>query len=93
MSALKLTGIPSTPNSADRTSRLLSSYRFNMDRGCSAVREMILQDIRRFSEMGADACVADLKKALVRFDEEMLDLAYPPAAYRHSDPNALEAGM
>ncbi len=68
--ALKLTGIPTAPSSSDRTRRLLSSYPLNMDRGCPAVREMILQDIRRFSEMGADAYVADLRKALFRFDDE-----------------------
>ncbi len=93
MSALKLTGIPTRPNNSDRTSRLLSSYRFNMDRGSSAVREMILQDIHRFSEMGADAYVADLRKALFRFDDEALGAAYSLAAYHRSNADALEVGM
>ncbi len=93
MSALKLTGIPTTPRTSDRASKLLSSYRFNMDRGSSAVREMILQDIRRFSEMGAEAYVADLRKALFRFDDETCKATSSPAAYHRSNADALEVGM
>ncbi len=64
-----------------------------MDRGCSAVREMILQDIRRFSDMGADAYVADLQNALFRFDDETCESAHSPAAYHRPNADALEVGM
>ncbi len=55
----------------DRVSRLLDSYRLNIKGlGFSAVRQMILDDIRRFTELGADAYAADLRKALVRLEDE-----------------------
>lgn len=55
----------------DRVSRLLESYRLNIKgRGFSAVRQMILDDIRRFTELGADAYAADLRKALFRLEDE-----------------------
>ncbi len=89
MSVLKLT----KQRDFDRTGKLLDTYRLNMHRGGSAVREMILQDIRRFSEMGADAYVADLRKALFRFDDETCESAYSPAAYHRSNADTLEVGM
>ncbi len=55
----------------DRASRLLESYRLNIKGwGLSAVRQMILDDIRRFTELGADAYVADLRKALFTLEDE-----------------------
>jgi hypothetical protein len=55
----------------DRASRLLDSYRLNIKgRGFSAVRQLILDDIRRFADLGADAYVADLRKALFRLEDE-----------------------
>ncbi len=55
----------------DRASRLLDSYRLNIKgRGISAVRQMILDDIRRFAELGADAYVVDLRKALFTLEDE-----------------------
>jgi hypothetical protein len=55
----------------DRTSRLLDSYRLNIEgRGFSAVRDIILDDIRRFTELGAGAYVSDLQSALFALEEE-----------------------
>jgi len=85
--ALRVTTTP------DRTDRLLSAYQLNMDRGAAAVRQMILDDIRRFSEMGAPAYVADLRKALFRFDDETMEPSFSRAAYHRADVEALGVGM
>lgn len=75
----------------DRTDRLLSSYRLNMDRGSATVRRMILEDIGRLSEMGARAYVDDLREALSRFDGETR--AAHPLAVRGATMAAPGAGM
>lgn len=55
----------------DRASRLLDSYRLNIKGwGFSAVRQLILDDIRRFTDLGADAYVTDLRTALLRLEDE-----------------------
>jgi hypothetical protein len=41
---------------------------------------MILEDIRRFSDLGAVAYVEDLKEALFRFDEAAFMTACPTSA-------------
>ena len=55
---------------SDRSGRMLSGYLLNMGRGAATVRDMILDDIRRFSELGATAYVTDLVAALCCFDSE-----------------------
>jgi hypothetical protein len=56
----------------DRASRLLDSYRLSIKGwGFPAVREMILDDIRRFTELGADTYAADLRKALFTLEDEV----------------------
>ncbi len=60
-----------------RPSQMLAAYRANMQRGCLEVREMILDDIRRFSELGAHAYVEDLTEALFLFDEPAFFAACP----------------
>ncbi len=47
-----------TPSAKHRA--LLSSYLLNLGRGPTAVREMIVADLRRFRELGALQRVADL---------------------------------
>ncbi len=77
---------------SDRTTQLLKTYRMNVDnRGFFAVREMILDDIRRFNELGADAYVADLRKALFRLDDE--ESTYCPALYHPANVEELIVGM
>jgi hypothetical protein len=61
---------------AKRPGQMLAAYRANMSRGAAEVREMILEDIRRFSELGATAYVDDLNEALLRFDEAEFGAAY-----------------
>ncbi len=59
-----------TAPKSHRAARLLCSYRFNADRGSAVVRNMILEDIRRFADMGADAYVSDLRDVLSSFEDE-----------------------
>lgn len=67
----EMTGSYEVTTNCDRTSRLLDSYRLNIKtRGFSAVRDIIAADILRFTELGAGAYVADLRKALFRLEEE-----------------------
>ena len=54
----------------NRSGRMLSGYLLNMGRGAAAVRDMILDDIRRFSDLGATGYVTDLVAALCCFDSE-----------------------
>ncbi len=56
---------------------MMAAYRANLKRGSAEVREMILEDIRRFSELGAQAYVDDLTEVLFMFDEEAIAVAYP----------------
>ncbi len=51
-----------------RRRQLLNGYLLNMGRGVIAVREMIVDDIRRFSELGASAYAAELAEVLSCFD-------------------------
>jgi hypothetical protein len=51
-----------------RQSRFLESYRFSLPRGRANVRQMIFQDIARFSDLGAYRLVADLHEVLDQFD-------------------------
>jgi hypothetical protein len=60
-----------------RLGQMLDAYRANMARGCAEVREMILGDIRRFRDLGAQAYVDDLTEVLFMFDEEAIVRAYP----------------
>lgn len=76
----------------DRAERMLSAYRLNLGRGFTVVRNMIVEDIRRFSDLGAKGYVADLKEALLRFDEEPCAVFYPNAAYCCMEPEACKAG-
>jgi hypothetical protein len=62
-----------------RPGQMLAAYLANMERGAPEVREMILEDIRRFSDLGAVAYVEDLKEALFRFDEAAFLAACPTA--------------
>lgn len=58
----------------DRASRLHDSYRLSIKSwGFSAVRAMMFDDIRRFTELGADAYVTDRRKALFRLEDEVSD--------------------
>jgi hypothetical protein len=64
---------PTSPNkclATNRSGRMLSGYLLNMGRGAAAVRDMILDDIRRFSELGAAGYVTDLVAVLCCFDSE-----------------------
>jgi hypothetical protein len=63
-----------------RPGQMLAAYLANIERGAPEVREMILEDIRRFSELGAVAYVQDLKEALFRFDEAAFLAACPTSA-------------
>ncbi len=65
---------------SNRPSQMLAAYRANMQRGCLEVREMIIDDIRRFSELGAHAYVDDLNEALSLFDEASFLAACPKEA-------------
>lgn len=61
----------------NRKNQMLAAYRANMNRGVASVREMILEDIRRFSDLGAPAYVDDLTEVLSIFDEEGIKSACP----------------
>ncbi|TLG77808.1 hypothetical protein [Methylocystis sp. B8] len=52
--------------------RLLSSYKLNLDRGVDTVRRLILADVARFQEMGAQKYADDLKIVLACFAAECL---------------------
>ncbi len=41
---------------SNRPGQMMAAYRTNMKRGGVVVRNMILEDIRRFSDLGALAC-------------------------------------
>lgn len=68
-----------------RSTQMAAAYRFNTDRGHGAVREMILADIRRFSELGATGYVRDLTDALFDFDDACSMAGYFPPCYRRLD--------
>ncbi|MEK4034961.1 hypothetical protein WOC76_08940 [Methylocystis sp. IM3] len=59
----------------DRPAKMLAGYLCNISRGPSTVRRMILNDIGRFAELGADGYVSDLVQTLRLFDR-----AYAKAA-------------
>ncbi len=56
-----------------RPRRMLASYLCNIGRGPSAVRGMILSDIIRFTDLGADTYVCDLIQTLKLFDRACSD--------------------
>jgi hypothetical protein len=56
-----------------RQGRMMEGYCFNLPRGDANVRDMILEDIGRFSDLGVRRHVSDLFEVLKRFD-----LAHPP---------------
>ncbi|ARN82093.1 hypothetical protein B1812_14540 [Methylocystis bryophila] len=56
-----------------RQGRIMEGYCFNLPRGDASVRDMILEDIGRFSDLGVCRHVSDLFEVLKRFD-----LAHPP---------------
>ncbi len=86
---------PSVTTLSDRTARLLQTYMMNVDHlGVDAVRELILDDIRSFTELGAHAYVADLTKVLFRLDDESaLISTYSRAFYHPAQSEWLEVGM
>ncbi|MGJ0508233.1 MAG: hypothetical protein ACR652_14170 [Methylocystis sp.] len=64
---------------------MVAAYRANRFRGRVEVREMILEDMRRFSELGAWTYVDDLTKALFMFDDEEFFASCPESAVLGSD--------
>ncbi len=60
-----------------RPDQMLAAYRANLKRGVSNVREMILQDIRRFTDLSALTYVDDLTEVLLRFDEVEFEASCP----------------
>ena len=56
-----------------RQGRIMEGYCFNLPRGDANVRDMILEDIGRFSDLGVCRHVSDLFEVLKQFD-----LAHPP---------------
>lgn len=56
----------------DRPTQMLAAYRANAGRSLAKVRQMIIEDISRFSDLGACGYVMDLEEALLRFDKEAL---------------------
>ncbi len=78
--------------SYDRTSKLLGSYRLNLrGRSFSAVRALILDDLWRFTELGAHAYAADIRKALSTLEQEALAQPYVPGAHAPAKLAAFEA--
>jgi hypothetical protein len=51
-----------------RQRRALQSYMHNLHRGRAEVRGMILDDITRFSDLGARRHAQDLEAVLLQFD-------------------------
>ncbi|MFY9657848.1 MAG: hypothetical protein WAK01_14940 [Methylocystis sp.] len=56
-----------------RQRRIMEGYSVNLTRGAANVRDMILEDISRFSDLGVCRHVSDLSEILKQFD-----LAHPP---------------
>ncbi len=63
---------------------MLAAYRANMFRGRVEVREMILDDIQRLSELGAWTYVDDLTEALLIFDDEEFLAPCPQSSFTNS---------
>ncbi len=64
---------------ADRHRRLLFGYLANLHRGRRAVRNMIVADLRRFVDLGAEARAADLLVVLRLFLSDCGDPEKPRA--------------
>ncbi len=62
-------------NDSPRPARMLAGYLCNINRGPSTVRTMMLSDIRRFTDLGADGYVSDLVRALHLFDRAYTETA------------------
>ncbi len=58
-----------------RPARLLAGYLCNLNRGPTAVRGLIVEDIKRFQELGADGYALDLTRALRQFDRAQFKAA------------------
>jgi hypothetical protein len=59
-----------------RQLQLLSSYLLNLKKGATAVRDLIVGDIRRFRDLGAQQQVSDLLIVLECFLSEFPDAAF-----------------
>lgn len=57
-----------TERGIHRQGRLLEGYLLNMPKGAAKVRNMIIMDIARLSDLGATRYAADLSEVLVLFD-------------------------
>jgi hypothetical protein len=77
MDELSSDGTKLVLRASKRPGQMLAAYLANMQRGSSEVREMILEDIRRFSELGARTYVDDLTEVLFRFDDAEFVVACP----------------
>lgn len=59
--------------------RKLASYLLNRDRGASAIRRMISDDIDRFADLGAHRYASDLAEVLDCFESKFLNAAHDEA--------------
>jgi hypothetical protein len=59
---------PASEQAMFRQRRIMESYSFSLARGKGRVRDMILRDIRRFSDLGACRHVLDLSEVLKQFE-------------------------
>lgn len=57
-----------TEKGITRQGRLLEGYLLNAPKGAAKVRDMIITDIGRFSNLGATRYAADLSEVLILFD-------------------------
>lgn len=57
-----------TEQGITRQGRLLEGYLLNAPKGAAKVRNMIITDIGRFSDLGAMRYAADLSEVLILFD-------------------------
>jgi hypothetical protein len=69
------------PNDSGRPTKMLASYLCNMGRGRSTVRGMIVNDINRFTELGAERYVSDLIRTLHLFDHARLAAEVPMRSF------------
>ncbi len=58
--------------------------------GFFAVKGIVLEDIRRLNELGAQAYAADIREALAKLEREALASAYSQAGY-YRNAKSLEA--
>jgi hypothetical protein len=72
-----------TPSGRHRS--LLDSYLTNMGRGPEAIRDMMIADLRRWTQLGANARAADLLIVLRQFLSEYPQAVPAQAGAGHSD--------